>query len=156
MKCPIKHVKDDFIMWWHLHFLFEMDPNFAVWKLVTWFLSEMPHFLCPKYLKCSNFPIWKWEISKISNIKKLDISNKKHVIKLKQKKKLFDFGAFQIKIQMPSHEKILLQMLFGAFQITSRRFSRSSSVQNSVGPFRTWTKPQNRPTTILTEMGNFY
>ena len=33
---------------------------------------------------------------------------------------LFDFRAFQIKMQMPSHEKILLQILFEAFPITSR------------------------------------
>ena len=34
--------------------------------------------------------------------------------------KFVDFGAFQIKMQIPSHEKILLQMLIGAFHITSR------------------------------------
>ena len=29
------------------------------------------------------------------------------------KMKFFDFGAFQIKMQMPSHEKILLQRFLG-------------------------------------------
>ena len=33
--------------------------------------------------------------------------------------KLFDFGAFQLKKQMPSHDEILLQMLILAFHITS-------------------------------------
>ena len=33
---------------------------------------------------------------------------------------LFDFGAFQRKIQMPSHDKILFHMLFGTFHGTSR------------------------------------
>ena len=49
---------------------------------------------------------------------------KKHVINFKTerelKMKFFDFGAFQIKMQMPSHDKIVLQMLFGAFHFTSR------------------------------------
>ena len=34
--------------------------------------------------------------------------------------KLFDFGAFQNKMQMPLHEKIIFHMLFGAFHMTSR------------------------------------
>ena len=36
------------------------------------------------------------------------------------KMKCFDFGKFQIK--MPSHKKILFQILFGAFHITSRSY----------------------------------
>ena len=33
---------------------------------------------------------------------------------------VFDFGAFQRKIQMLSHDKMLFHMLFGAFQGTYR------------------------------------
>ena len=33
---------------------------------------------------------------------------------------VFDFGAFQRKMQMLSHDKILFNMLFGAFHDTSR------------------------------------
>ena len=36
--------------------------------------------------------------------------------------KLFDFGAFQIIMQMLSHYKIIFHVLFGAFHITSRIF----------------------------------
>ena len=34
--------------------------------------------------------------------------------------KILDFGAFQNKMQMPSHDKILFHVLFVAFHITSR------------------------------------
>ena len=33
---------------------------------------------------------------------------------------LFDFGVFQIKIKMPSHDKIIFHMLFGVFHIIFR------------------------------------
>ena len=33
------------------------------------------------------------------------------------KMKFFDFGAFQINGQMPSHDKIIFHMLFGAFEM---------------------------------------
>ena len=36
------------------------------------------------------------------------------------KMNMFDFGVFQEKVHMLSHEKYLLQMLFGAFQDNSR------------------------------------
>ena len=36
------------------------------------------------------------------------------------KMKFFVFGAFQIKMLLPSNDNILLQMFFGAFHITSR------------------------------------
>ena len=49
---------------------------------------------------------------------------KKHVINLKTEKepkmKFFDFGAFQNKMQLPSHDKIIFHMLSGAFHIASR------------------------------------
>ena len=32
--------------------------------------------------------------------------------------KCFDFGAFQNKVQLPSHEKIIFHMLFEAFRKT--------------------------------------
>ena len=38
----------------------------------------------------------------------------------REKLKLFDFGAFQEKLHMPSRAKYLLRKLFGAFQETSR------------------------------------
>ena len=45
------------------------------------------------------------------------------LIDLKTKKepemKFCDFGAFQIKIHVPSHEKLLLYILFGGFHSTS-------------------------------------
>ena len=42
------------------------------------------------------------------------------IFEKESKMKFFDFGAFQIKMQLISHDKILLQMFFGAFHITSR------------------------------------
>ena len=33
--------------------------------------------------------------------------------------KFFDFGAFQIIMQMLSHDKIIFHMVFGAFHISS-------------------------------------
>ena len=57
-------------------------------------------------------------------VRKLGISKKMHVINFKTEKEpkmiFFDFGAFQINMQMPSHDKMIFQMLFGAFHITSR------------------------------------
>ena len=56
-------------------------------------------------LHCSYFQKW------IGN------SRKKHVINLKTGKRpkmnMLDFGAFQRKIKMPSHDKYLLDILFG-------------------------------------------
>ena len=66
----------------------------------------------------------KWGISGKTNTKKCSISRKKHVIDLKTRKEpkinMFDFEAFQEKMHMLSREKYPLQMLFGAFQDTSR------------------------------------
>ena len=36
------------------------------------------------------------------------------------KMNIFDFGAFRKKMHMPSHDKFLFHMLFGAFHITPR------------------------------------
>ena len=57
-------------------------------------------------------------------IEKWGISNNSHVINFKTenepKMKFFDFGAFQINEQMPSHDKIIFHMLFRTFHITPR------------------------------------
>ena len=39
------------------------------------------------------------------------------------KMNMFDFGAFRKKMHMLSHDKILLHILFGAFQVTPRTFT---------------------------------
>ena len=62
---------------------------------------EMPHF---SYLILKNFSMW-------SNFK----TDKE------PKMKLFDFWAFQNFTQILSHDKIIFHMLFGEFQITSRK-----------------------------------
>ena len=55
---------------------------------------------------------------------KWGISNYSHVINFRTEKepkmKFFDFGAFQINGQMPSHDEIIFHMRFGAFHITPR------------------------------------
>ena len=79
---------------------------------------EVPHF--------SNLILRmrKWGNSRFSNAKKWGSSRKKHVIDLKTRKEpkmnIFDFGAFQKQMHMPSRAKYLLHILFGAFQETSR------------------------------------
>ena len=69
---------------------------------------EMLHF---SYLQIK---IGKLGHFKFFNIEKRGISNKKHVTSFKTKNepkmKAFDFGAFQIKMQMSSHDKNLRQM----------------------------------------------
>ena len=120
-------------------YLFEMPQNprvsFSVPSLFyNWSRgnnSKNPTFLCPKYSKCFFFPFHdqikkeKWDISNISNIEKWGILNYSHVIKTENepKMKLFDFGAFQINMKMPSHDKIIFHMLFGTFHITFRHGS---------------------------------
>ena len=51
--------------------------------------------------------------------KEWGISKEKHVINFKTEKepkmKFFDFGAFQNKMQMSSHDKIIFHMLLGHF-----------------------------------------
>ena len=42
------------------------------------------------------------------------------VFEQKKRVKMLDFGAFQKFMQMPSREKYLLRILFGAFQVPSR------------------------------------
>ena len=94
MKCPKKHVEDDFVMWWHFYFILK----------------------CPKIEEFHfRFLFWlrNWGISE------------KHVINFKTEKepkmKFFDLGAFQNKMQMQSHDKIIFHVLFGAFHITSQK-----------------------------------
>ena len=94
------------------------------------FLFEMPHF--------SNFQnnIGKIGYFKYFSIDKGGISNKKHITSFKTKNepkmKFFDFGAFQIKMQMSSQDKIVLHMLFGAFHITPRMLIDSFSKRRTV------------------------
>ena len=56
--------------------------------------------------------------------KKTGNFEKKHVINFKTenepKMKLFDFGAFQKQMHMPSRKKYIFHMLVGAFHNTSR------------------------------------
>ena len=71
---------------------------------------------------------WKWEkwgISNISNIEKWGISNNSRVINFitqkEPKMKFFDFGTCEmphLNGKMPSHDKIIFRMFFGAFHIT--------------------------------------
>ena len=69
-------------------------------------------------------PHFSYLILKNSEHKKVRAFKKQHVINFKTEKetkmKFFDFWAFQNKMQMPSHDKIIFHMLFGAFLITSR------------------------------------
>ena len=44
---------------------------------------------------------------------------------------VFDFGAFQIEMEIPSHVKILRQMLFGAFHIIPRSIIWTSEISGS-------------------------
>ena len=59
---------------------------------------------------------------------------KKHVtsfkIKNEPKMKVFDFGAFQIKMHMTSREKYILRMLVRAFHITPRNIFNSMKSSN--------------------------
>ena len=48
MICLKKHLKEYFVMWQHLHFIWNASKSknwffgpFTVWKLVTWFLFEI-------------------------------------------------------------------------------------------------------------------
>ena len=94
--------------------------TFLFQELVTWFSLKYPTFHASKYFKSPILRIRKekWDNSKFSNIEKWGISRKNHVINYKTGKEpkmiVFDFGAFQRKMQMLSQDKILLHMLFGA------------------------------------------
>ena len=107
MECPKKYVKDDFFMWWHLHFYLKCPK-----------IEEL-NFRCFCCLKIShvifiwNAPwFWKCDISNISNIKKCCILIKKHVINF-NKKHVINFKTekesklkFFENVQMLSHDKI--------------------------------------------------
>ena len=75
----------------------------------------MPHF--PHLILIMG----KWGSSGISNIIKLGISRKKHVIDWKTRKEskmyMLDFGAFQEKMHVSSGAKFVLHILFGPFQV---------------------------------------
>ena len=111
-KMPQKHVKQNFVMWWHLHFsskCFEMDgfhfrSLFLFQNLVRCLFLELP-FNASKSMK---YPFFRFSESdgKMGHFKVFEHS-----------------GAFQRKIQMPSHDKYLLLMLFGVFHCTSRTWA---------------------------------
>ena len=42
---------------------------------------------------------------------------------------MFDFGAFQNKMHMPSRETYIFHVLFGTFHITSRIITDTSSLE---------------------------
>ena len=70
-----------------------------------------------------NGHFWKNEHKKVGHFEK------KHVINFKTRKKpkmnMFDFGAFQKQMYMPSREKYLLHILSEAFQVPSRTIQTS-------------------------------
>ena len=127
MKCPEKHVKDDFLMWWHLHIYLKcpkiQEFHFRFLRCFTidhvGIIQKTPLFYV-RNIRNAFFPFHdqikkeKWDISNISNIEKWGILNYSHVIKTENepKMKLFDFGAFQINMKMPSHDKIIFHILF--------------------------------------------
>ena len=137
MRCPKKHVNEVFITWRHLNFSLKY-PKIEHFhsRFVSRFKIDHVTFSLKCPLFCVRKPwnasfshpilkIGKWDISRFSNIKKWDILGKKHVTwflnNKEPKMKFINFGAFWEKIQMPSHDKILLHMLFGAFHGTSRK-----------------------------------
>ena len=105
MKCPKKHVKENFVMWWNfLNFLkspkieefhFRFIFSFKIHHVLFF---EMPHFFMFEFFEMPHFSHFQNQIEKM---------------------KFFDFGAFQKIEKMPSHDKILFHMLFGAFHDTS-------------------------------------
>ena len=131
MKCPKKHVKDDFVVWWHLH-IYLKYPKIEefyfrfLFCLKNWSRAnnmKCPTFLCPKYLKCPICPIWFWNIS---DLEKWGISNYLHVTKFLNSNgtdnETLRFWAISNKCAnaIISYGKIIFQMLFGIFHITSR------------------------------------
>ena len=114
MKCPKKHVKEEFIMWWHMHF-FRNAPKSKMFIFGSFSVFRIKRE--------------KWGISKKKSIEKWGISKKKHVInsifpiwlwkqKMDRKWASSILGHFQKKMHMPSPDKFLFHMPFGAFHIT--------------------------------------
>ena len=107
MKCPKKHVKENFVMWWHfLNFL--KSPKIEEFHFRFIFCFKIDHVLI-----FWNAPFFLSD----SEIGKMHMINFK--IENEPKMKFFDFGAFQKIEKMLSHDKILFHMLFGAFHDTS-------------------------------------
>ena len=114
LKCPkIEHIQ------FRGFSRFKIDPVF--------FSRNAPLFtVCSFSLKCPNFPIWfwKWGISGILNIKKWGISRKNAWLILKREKHrnwiCSILGHFRKTMHMPSRAKVILHILFGAFQETYR------------------------------------
>ena len=76
-----------------------------------------------------NYSLWYFG----NAIEKWGISKKKHLTSLKMKNKpkikVFDFGAFQIKMHMASRGKYIFHMLFGVFHTRgSQVWSTTSSI----------------------------
>ena len=107
MKCPKKHVKDDFVMWLHLPIYLKCPKieefHFRFWNWSRAKYLKCPTFLWSKYLKCCPiFPIWfwkweKWGISNISNIEKWGISNYSHMINFKTENEILRFWGISNK-----------------------------------------------------------
>ena len=133
MKCPKKHVKEDFVMWELFHNLFEFQtlkyPKIEKFHFRFFFYCKIDHvliFWIAPLFYVRIFPIWfwnreKWGISKKSNIKKWGNSKNWHLINFTIEKearmKFFDFGAFQKIMKKLSHDKILFHMFLGHFMI---------------------------------------
>ena len=83
MKCPKKYVKEEFIMWWNMHFFSKCpkieDVHFRFFFCFQNQMGKMGHFK-------KKTSVEKWGISK--------------------------------KMHMPSHDKFLFHILFGAFHAT--------------------------------------
>ena len=134
MKCPKKHVKDDFVMWLHLPIYLKCPKieEFHFWFLFGFKIDHVrinrnaPFFYVRNIWNAPFFPFSE------SDQEKWSISNNWHVINFKTEKepkiKFFDFGAFQINGQMESHDNIIFHMLFGAFHITPRTYSTSVAI----------------------------
>ena len=125
-----------FNVWRNLHFSLMLQNRtysfsvLSIQNLVTSFFLEILHFfyirkpwnapsshLILKMGKMGHFLL-------IFKHKKLGHFEEKHVTRFWYKEgpemKSIGFGAFRRRMQLPSHDKILLHMLFGTFHGTSR------------------------------------
>ena len=94
----------------------------------------MTQGFCSKYLKCPIFSIfitWLAFEQQRKSFWKTEIQ-------------LFDFRAFQLKIQMQSHDKMIFYLLVGALHITSREIFIQPTRHRGMGAWK-W-QQQNYPT----------
>ena len=100
MKCLKKYVKEEIIMWWHMHF-FRNAPKskmFIFCFSIETPLSKCPPFLYLIYLTCPIVPIWfceKWDISKFCIKKKFWEKTKKGTSSKNRKWTSSIFGDFE-------------------------------------------------------------